>query len=230
MKPSLKLVFAILSMFMISWSCNKTQAPPCSGNCAPITATGIVINKQTGAPANGVTITLYWYNRQSIIGYQETITTATSGSDGSFNIPATIDTSYFNRNYFLSVKAEKNSDYMIIDDGTRQDYRIYSYQPAMFQNLQLDVYRKANLTLKWHKKTTENYTGFTVYYYNVAENTPRNAYNATAPATGEKTVETPADIFTKIQVVKTLANGSNITTIDSIKCSSTTTNVYDINF
>jgi len=48
--------------------------------------------------------------------------------------------------------------------------------------------------------------------------------------TSELNIETVADIYTKLQTQKTLPDGSVISTIDSVICTTASTGIIDVNF
>ena len=61
-------------------------------------------------------------------------------------------------------------------------------------------------------------------------------YNVQSPQevidrnTNELNVETVADVYTKIKTVKAFANGTSTITLDSVKCTTNSTSIYDVTF
>lgn len=227
------VTFLIFSLFTAS--CKK-QAPACTGNCGTINANGEVVNKLTNTSAAGVPVSLNWVKFVGVFSQREVITTVNSKSDGTFNFTSNVDTTYFSRGYFLSLNVGSNKEYIILGYSGLIDTSTYSFDQNAFQNVRLEVYKKATLKINLHRTQTDNFQSFSISHSNMEKNFYLYDYNIQSPQefidgnTNELNVSTVADVFTKIRVMKTLNNGSVTTTIDSVKCTANKTNTYDVNF
>lgn len=230
---NLLLTFLIFSLFTAS--CEK-QAPPCTGNCGTINASGNVINKLTNGIAAGVPVSLNWVKFVGGFSQSEVITTVNSKSDGTFNFTANVDTTYLSRGYFLLLKVNSNKEYIILGYSGLIETRAYSFDQTAFQNIQFEVYKKATLKIKLHRTLTDDFQSFSISHSNVDNYFYLYDYNiqspqeVTDPNSKEINVSTVANVFTKIRIIKTSGNGTVNTTIDSIKCTTDVANTYDVNF
>jgi hypothetical protein len=234
MKLTYKILLIILSVSFLVNSCKK-QAPACTGNCKTINANGSVVNKLTTTSASGVPVSLSWVKFVGGFSQSEVIATVNSKTDGSFNFTSNIDTSYFSRGYFLSLSVGKSNNYIILGYSGLIETRIYSFDQNAFQNKQFEVYKKANLKIKLHRTLNDNFQSYAITHSNVSNDFLYD-YNVQSPQevidrnTSELTVVTVADVYTKIKTVKAFANGTSIITLDSVKCTSNSTSIYDITF
>lgn len=235
MKRTYIILLALLTFSFLINSCKK-QAPACTGNCGTINANGDVINNLTSTSASGVPVSLSWVKFVGGFSQSEVITTVNSKSDGSFNFTSNVDTSYFSRGYFLSLSVGSNKEYIILGYSGLIETRTYSFDKNAFQNIQLEVYKKAILKIKLHRTQSDNFQSFSIAHSNVVDDVYLYDYNVQSPQEvidmnkSEIDVSTVADVFTKIRVIKTLNNGTVNTTIDSVKCSANTPGTYDVNF
>lgn len=235
MKNTYKLLLLISIIFFFTNSCKK-RVPFCSGNCETINATGKVINKLTATNAAGVPVSLSWVKFVGIFSQSQLITTTNSKSDGTFNFNATIDTSFFKQGYFLSLHVNSNNEYIILGYSGVVSTRAYSFDRNVFQGIQLEVYKKANLKIILNRIENDNFQSFSISHSNISEHLFIYDYNVQSPQEvidrnqKELNIQTVADVFTRIKVVKTLSNGVSNTIIDSVKCTTSSTNVYNINF
>jgi hypothetical protein len=234
MKLTYKILLIILSVSFLVNSCKK-QAPACTGNCETINANGRVVNKLTTTSASGVPVSLSWVKFVGGFSQSEVIATVNSKTDGSFNFTSNIDTSYFSRGYFLSLSVGKSNNYIILGYSGLIETRIYSFDQNAFQNKQFEVYKKANLKIKLQRTLNDNFQSYAITHSNVSNDFLYD-YNVQSPQevidrnTSELTVVTVADVYTKIKTVKAFANGTSIITLDSVKCTSNSTSIYDITF
>lgn len=234
MKLTYKILLAIIFVSFFISSCKK-QAPVCTGNCAPINANGNVVNKLTGTSAAGVPVSLNWVKFVGSLSHREVITTVNSKADGSFNFTSNIDTTYFSKGYFLSLSVGQGNGYIILGYSGLIETRTYSFDLNAFQSKQFEVYKKANLKIKLRRVLNDNFQSYAITHSNV-DNFFLYDYNVQSPQevidrnTSELNVTTVADVFTKIKTVKTFANSTSTTTLDSIKCTANATSIYDVTF
>ena len=181
-------------------------------------------------------VSLSWVKFVGGFSQSEIIATVNSKSDGTFNFTSNVDTTYFNKGYFLSLSVGSNNEYLILGYSGVIETRAYSFDPNAFQGVQLEVYKKANLKLTLHRTQTDSFQSFSISHSNVVNDFFIYDYNVQSPQEvidrniSEINVSTVADVFTKIRVIKTLANGSSTITLDSVKCTTNSTSIYDITF
>ena len=235
MKLTYKILLTVISVSIFINSCKK-QAPVCTGNCGTINANGNVINKLTNTSASGVPVSLSWVKFVGGFSQSEVIATVNSKTDGSFNFTSNVDTTYFSKGYFLSLSVGSNNDYMILGYSGIIETRIYSFDPNAFQTKQFEVYKKANLKIRLHRTLNDNFQSYAITHSNVMDNFFLYDYNVQSPqevidkGTSELNVVTVADVYTKIKTVKTFANGTSTITLDSLKCTTNSTSIYDVTF
>jgi len=229
-----KILLTLLLFSIFINSCKK-RAPICTVNCGTINVNGNVINKLTTTNASGVPVSLSW--AKSVAGFRqsEVITTVNSKADGSFNFTSNIDTTYFSRGYFLSLSVGKSNDYIVLGYSGIVETRTYSFDQNAFQNQQFEVYKKANLKISLRRILNDNFQSYAISHSNVT-NFFMYDYNVQSPQevidrnTSEINIETVADVYTKIKTVKKFANGTSTVTLDSVKCTTSSTSNYDIAF
>ena len=234
MKNTYKVLLTLLLVSVFINSCNK-QAPVCTGNCGTINANGSVVNKLTTTSVSGVPVSLSWVKFVGGFSQSEVIATINSKADGSFNFTSNIDTTYFSKGYFLSLSVGKSNDYLILGYSGVIETRTYSFDQNAFQTKQFEVYKKANLKIRLHRTLNDNFQSFAITHSNVTDFFLYD-YNVQSPQevidrnTNELNVETVADVYTKIKTVKAFANGTSTITLDSVKCTTNSTSIYDVTF
>ncbi len=235
MKLAYKILLPVLAVSFFINSCKK-QAPVCTGNCETINANGTVVNKLTNASAAGVPVSLSWVTFIGGFAQSEIIATVHSKTDGSFNFTSNIDTTYFSKNYFLSLSVGSSNDYIILGYSGLIETRTYSFDQNAFQDKQFEVYKKASLKIRLHRTLTDNFQSYVITHSNVEDNFFLYDYNVQSPQEvidkniSEINVATVADVYTRIATAKTFANGTSTTTLDSVKCTTNSTSIYDVIF
>jgi hypothetical protein len=215
MKLADKILLPVLAVSFFMNSCEK-HAPVCTGNCVAINANGSVINKLTTTSAAGVPVTLSWVTFSGIFSQSVLISKLPSKTDGSFNFTSHIDTSYFSRGYYLSLNVGSSNEYIILTYSGLIRTNAYSFDQNAFQNIQFEVYKKANLKIKLHRTLNDNFQSYVITHSNVVDNFFLYDYNVQSPQevidknTSEIDVATVADVYTKIKTTKTFANGTCI--------------------
>jgi|SRR5450631_398004 len=235
MKLADNILLPVLAVSFFINSCQK-HAPVCTGNCVTINANGSVVNKLTTTSAAGVPVTLSWVKITGIFNESQLISKLYSKTDGSFDFTSHIDTTYFSKGYSLSLNVGSSNEYIILGYSGLIETRTYSFDQNAFQNIQFEVYKKANLKIKLHRTLNDNFQSYAITHSNVVDNDFLYDYNVQSPQevidknTSEIDVATVADVYTKIKTTKTFANGTSTVTLDSVKCTSNSTSVYDVSF
>jgi len=234
MKFTYKILLTLITVSIFTNSCKK-QAPVCKGNCGTINANGSVVNKLTTTSASGVPVSLSWVKFVGGFSQSEVIATVNSKTDGSFNFTSNIDTTYFSKGYFLSLSVGKGNEYIILGYSGFIETRTYSFDQNVFQAKQFEVYKKANLKIKLNRTLNDNFQSYEITHSNVTDFFLYD-YNVQSPQevidrnTSELNIATVADVYTKIKTVKTFVNGTSIITLDSVKCTTSSTSIYDVTF
>jgi hypothetical protein len=234
MKHGYKILLILLLVSTLINSCKK-YAPPCTRNCGTINANGTVVNKLTNTSAEGVPVSLCWVKFVGIFTQSEIIGTVNSKADGSFNFTSNIDTTYFSKGYFLSLSVGESNAYIILGYSGLIETSTYFFDQNAFQTKQFEVYKRANLKIRLHRTLNDNFKSYKISHSNVT-GFFLDDYNVGSPQevidrnTSELNVATVADVYTKIKTVKTFANGTSTTTLDSVKCTTSSTTIYDITF
>ena len=232
---TIKPLLVALSGFLLFIPCKK-EAPPCTGSCRTINANGQVINKLTNASASDVPVSLSWVKFVGGFSQFEVITTVRSKSDGTFSFTSTVDATYFTRGYFLGLNVGSNNEYIVLGYSGMIEARAYSYDPNTFQNIQFEVYKKANLKIRLHRTQNDSFASFSISHSNVGNDVFIYDYNVQSPQEvidqnkSEININTVANVYTRIKVVKSFSNGTSNMSLDSVKCSANSTSLYDVNF
>jgi hypothetical protein len=235
MKHVYKILLTVLLSSIFINSCKK-HAPVCTGNCGTINANGSVVDKLTTTNASGVPVSLRWVKFVGGFFQSEVIATVNSKTDGSFNFTSNIDTTYFSKGYFLSLSVGSSNNYIILGYSGVIETRTYSFDQNAFQTKQFEVYKKANLKIRLHRTSNDNFQSYAITHSNVIDNFFLYDYNVQSPQevidrnTSELNVVTVADVYTKIKTAKTFANGTSTITLDSLKCTTNSTGIYDVTF
>jgi hypothetical protein len=226
----IKLVLLYLTCLLIT-SCKK-QTLICEGNCYSLNIKGNVINGITNKNESNVPLIVEQLKpNTSIITSFKTVKDFVSGPNGSFNVFADIDSTMFEKRYYLRIMMKKNDNFLTLPIRGEENY-LYDIKSKSFDSLNIVVYPKANLKINLNRTQNDNFQSFSVSYY--FKNSPEfNAYYISSPneiIKKEVIVPTSTDIFTKIIITKRDLNGVNTQKIDSIKCVKNKENIYNIDY
>lgn len=222
----------LLSLLSILISCKK--APQCSGSCEDINSNGRVINKLTNTGAPNVPVTLIWLKDRGGIFNDEIIKKVLSKADGSFDFTSSIDTTYFSRGYRLALKVNDSKNFKILGYSGVINIISDTYNSNAFINTLFDVYKKAKLQININRTLNDNFINYQVQYSNVSDFFLNAYYLESSQSIHVKNktidIETVADIFTKIRVEKTFADGTKSVVVDSVKCTNSSNTIYNVTF
>ncbi len=229
-KPKTFFMIKILFLFLIASliiSCKKNS---CTGNCGEIQISGQVIDTSTNKGLANVPIQVYWQKSGFCISCNKiNVTNSKTSNEGNFNFSATVDKDRF-KNYFLFVEAAIPNGYIHSYSKTeRVEYDYLSEYDPQVSNLRFVMYPKANLSIKVVKNQNDNFNFFDVKY----TYSPTSIGIFNPPGTFSDTtfsVETSANIFTKIEWRKGYGFGQTKNFADSIKCSPVSNNSFTINY
>jgi hypothetical protein len=232
-KYSISILLITILIFVFN-SCQKNQ-PVCTGNCANINLRGMVYLKTTGTGMSNIPVEVNWFIKSICIGCTSyKVVSGTSANDGSFNLNATIDTSY-SKNYFLSVRVPADTNYICfpLNGGTKfSEIRFYDFNSLLLQNIKFEFYPKTFLTINLHRTQTDSFKYFSVDHY-FTNDFGSGDFLITGQQFATDTslkVITASDIFTKIAWGKTVTGGQSNQQIDSLICTRTGSNIFNINY
>lgn len=218
-----------LLLTFILFSCKK-QPLVCTGNCYSLNINGKVVNMLTNTPAPNVPLVVERVKFTGLVSSSQLVQSFNSDNAGIFNTTPIIDSTMFSNGYFLSIKVINNNDYMELPD--RGENRLYDLTSNTFQNLNISVYPKTNLTIRLNRNQTDNFQYFSISYYFI-DNQEFFPFSILSPQDIAKTeivVPTTTDLYTKIRVTKRNSSGVSMSTIDSIKCIKNLSNIFTVNF
>ncbi|MFI5128555.1 MAG: hypothetical protein ACHQFX_01130 [Chitinophagales bacterium] len=244
-----KLLYAVLLVVIcgiVVVSCRK-KLPKCANNCVPITISGSIYDKTNGAPFSNVPVSAVFYLNGSCpgsgCGTSYEVASGVSKPDGSFSLAATIDTSFFT-DYHLTVSIPQDSNYICISDYIGSNiagFAIYDFTPAAFQNINFEFYPKTTLTLRIHRTQTDSWQLFLVDHHFKSQINHGGIVNiiqiglSHLSITGHQnavdsfiTFRSVADTYSKINWVKKTNSIILQEFNDSLKCTRTGPNIYDI--
>lgn len=223
--------FLLILIFFLITSCKK-QTLVCDGNCYSLNIKGNTINGITNQNEPNVPIIVEQIKpNTSIITSFKTVKDFISGPNGSFNVFVDIDSTMFEKRYYLRIMMKKNDDFLALPIRGEQNY-LYEINSKSFDSLNIIVYPKANLKINLNRTQNDNFQSFSVRYY-FKNSSEFNAYYISSPneiIKKEVIVPTSTDIFTKIIITKRDLNGVNTQKIDSIKCVKNKENIYNIDY
>ena len=241
-KP-LYAVLLVVICGIVAVSCRK-KLPKCANNCVPITISGSIHDKTNGAPFSNVPVSVVFYRTTfcSLCGTSYEVASGVSKPDGSFSLAATIDTSFF-REYYLTVRIPLDSNY-ISSEGTGAAFvekAFFDFTPAAFQNIDFGFYPKTTLTLRIHRTQTDSWQLFLVDHHFKSEINYGGIVNiiqlglSHLSITGQQNAvdsviifRSVADTYSKINWVKKTNSIIIQEFNDSLKCTRTGPNIYDI--
>jgi hypothetical protein len=184
----------------------------------------------TNTPAPNVPLVVERVKFTGLVSSSQLVQSFNSDNAGIFNTTPILDSTMFNNGYFLSIKVINNNYYMELPD--RGENRLYDLTSNTFNNLNISVYPKTNLTIKLNRNQTDNFQYFSISYYFI-DNQEFFPFSILSPQDIAKTeivVPTTTDLYTKIRVTKRNSSGVSMSTIDSIKCIKNLSNIFTVNF
>jgi hypothetical protein len=238
MKP-IQIILLTLTTILLS-SCELLFNLPdeekilvCESNCYSLNMKGAVIDKTTNSGIKDIQVNLNWTKPMCIFCPDNNIYTGTTDNSGNFNISNSIDTTYFQNEFHLSLSIPKNNDYIVVPLGN--DFGIYSLTESMLKNVTFELYPKAELKIITERVETDNMTTFIVEHYFCKGITYGDVINSKgnagfgSPLNDTRITETSANIKTYIRWTKSFGN-QKIEKVDSIICQKGKENIYTIRY
>lgn len=233
----MKYIFkASLFLFLgsIFFSCKKNQ-PACKGNCVDIALDGKFYVKTTGKGLANVPVEVTWFKKgvlPGIVSYK--VASGNTANDGSFHFNSTIDSSFF-ENYALSVRAPADTNYISLQAEGGSDFneiKFFNLDVNGMRNMNFEFYPKTFLTINLHRTENDGFEYFSVEHTFVNKIQYQDYILTGQQTAGDTilTVPTSTDIFTKIIWTKIIGLGQSIEKTDSLVCTKTGPNVFNINY
>jgi hypothetical protein len=233
------IILFIVGLFVFTGSCRKDLGA-CRGNCAGIHFSGIVYDKTTGQALANQHIAVNLYRSAYCIGctvYK--VAAGTTGANGHFIFDTKFDSTLM-RDYYLSVNIPAPENYILNAEPVGPGIQSYAVTAnTRFYNLDSTV-AMANINAGFYPKTLLH-----INLHRTATNVPLNPYltldftfdqqrsgwgilesNSNKDTT--LTINTAANIFTKITASSLISPSNVISVIDSIKCMKNANNAIDI--
>lgn len=222
----IKVLFLCLIISLII-SCKKNT---CNGDCREIHISGRVVDTSNNKGLANVPIQIYWQDRGFCISCSKmNVSNSKTNNQGNFDFVVTVDKERF-KNDFLYVEAAIPNGYIHSYSKTERfeyDY-VTEYDPEV-SGLRFVMYPKANLLIKLVKNQNDNFNFFDVQY--TYSPTSIGIFHPSGTFTDTTfSVETSANIYTKIEWRKGYGFGQTKNFIDSIKCSPASNNNFTINY
>jgi hypothetical protein len=211
-----KLQWILLFVIFVFYnSCIKYK---CEGNCEKVTFKGRVFDATTNEGFNNIQVRAIWSNQNQSYLYPEVASTRTS-SNGSFEMSVKINPTGFD-NKTLSFQFEAPAGYETRGnlDGNDfySDISFYDYNASAFQQINFALYPVTEAKIKLVRTQVDSVSAFYMEYsFNNEYPTRFGDLFNNMPQNVEYTIQTSADIYTKIKLVKRLVSGTTITTYDS---------------
>jgi hypothetical protein len=249
MVPYLKYLLTIAFISGIIFclhSCRKEKLSNCSGNCSELIIAGLIYDKTTNIPLSNQNINVSLHqNPGCLICSNPDIISGKTGKDGRFRLTTEFDTTLLRDNYLI-VSSPIPANYLLYPEpigpltpaNTVQSSSIVFYSldstainndSASISNIHFGIYPMAPLHMNFHRSNAaiafqtldleinfdDKNMGWGFYITNTNRDTTL-------------TINTAANIFTKITSVKYISPSNIISQTDSIKCVVNGNNNIDI--
>jgi hypothetical protein len=222
------------------YSCKK-HLPPCSGNCAAVVFSGMVYDKTSNQPLSNQNLTINLYqNSYCIICSSYKLASGKSGDDGHFLFNTEIDTTLL-KTYHIGFNVSVTSNYILnaepVGPGisqypTSSSISFYSIDRIAMQNLNFGFYPKTLLHINLHRITPiiPQYPTLDLEFSFDNQLSIWGLAQSNNNKDTTLTINTTANIFTRIISRKFISTTNVISNTDSIKCTTTGNNSIDISY
>ena len=239
MVPYLKYLLTIAFISGIIFclhSCRKEKLPNCSGNCSELIIAGLIYDKTTNIPLDNQNVKVSLHqNTGCLICSNPEMVSGKTGKDGRFRLTTVFDTTLLRDNYLI-VYSPIPANYLLFPEpvgpltpaNTVQSSSIVFYSldstainndSASISNIHFGIYPMALLHMNFHRSNTA--TEFPTLDVNINfddQNMDWGFYMTNTNKDTTLTINTAANIFTKITSVKYISPSNIISQTDSIKC------------
>jgi len=219
-------------------SCRK-ELPACTGNCSTIVFSGMIYDKTTSQPLSGQSVDVILHqNTYCLICSTFKVVSGKSDANGRFRMSKMMDTTLFNDNYLL-VAVPIPDNYLeypepvgpgiIRDKPEYSNIRIDSFNLTAMGNLTFGFYPKTLLHINMHRTTPLilQYRDITLEFEFDKKLSGWGLEQLNTNQDTSLTINTSANIFTKITTRKFVDTSTVISKTDSIKCKLSNNNTMD---
>lgn len=232
----------IIACLPFLFSTCKKDLPPCKGQCADVVFAGVVYDKTSGDPLNSqeVTVNLF-HNPGCLFCTSYKVTTGKTGGDGHFLLNTSFDTSLLS-DYHLNISVPVPPNYLqyvqpvgpgiVADNKAYASLQFYYLDQDSLHHLSFGFYPKTLLHINLHR-TTSIVAAYPTVSLEFQFDGKSSIWGIEQRSTNKDTtitVNTSANIFTKIIALKQTAETTVATSIDSVRCSLLGNNTIDITY
>jgi hypothetical protein len=230
----LGLIFITLLCSACDLLCNNhDKIITCDSNCYEFEVSGTIVDKTTNSGIKNIPLKLHWIKPGCWFCSEKLINKVKSNGNGDFYFISLIDTSYFSKDYGLSLSFPENKDY-IVPGYTYET--IYSIKDTSLRKITFNVYPKAQLQIQMERVENDVFDELLVehhfvdnygYVDKMIRRTGDGQYNH--PLNETFTTETSSDIKTYIICTKIVKSVKTIQ-VDSIVCKKDQINIYKLRY
>lgn len=207
----------------------------CDGsNCYDITIGGSITDKSNQKVRQDIPVTLTWMNPVFAESTESVIDVQHCDLQGAFAFANSIDTTNFNKGYFLKISIPQNANYLAYPKGNA--YSAYSTRDLnALKSLPYEVFTRTTLQIVLVREKNDALESMSVCHYfrkdmGYTDRTITKTGNTfNYPLNATLSVETAAGIKTYISWTKKVY-GTTTTYNDSIICSANRSNYYQLKY
>ncbi|HVK97096.1 MAG TPA: hypothetical protein VM368_04720 [Flavisolibacter sp.] len=242
MKQTLKIPGIIFLIALISTSltsCIKKKLE-CEQNCANVNFAGKIINKATNTPIQGHEVSASLYrNQRCLLCPAKKVGSGRTNNNGMFSFSAEIDTTVFNDSH-ITVSVKTPSGFLLYPEpvgpglsNERQfsSIQFYNFEPVEKANMKFEFYPAVLLTIQLHRSSAispQRHLGLEFSFDQKTSIWGLIERDSNADTT--LTINTSANMLTRIISRKFNSQNSLITRIDSIFCFPNGSNTISIDY
>jgi hypothetical protein len=234
-----KIHFLFIGFLAVFTSCKK-ELPTCKGNCSEVIFSGLIYDKTSNQPLGNRDIKIDLSPNGYCIGcVHYKIASGKSSNSGSFSFSKVFDTTLLTKNHIgvnVSVpnnyiqNAEPVGPGLTPDNNSWSSVSFYNMNLVAMRNLSFGFYPKTLLRINLHRTTQvtsqNNHLGLEFEFDGKS-----SIWGLMLRPTNKDTtltINTTANIFTKIKTFLELSPTNYNRTLDSIKCRLNTNNSIDV--
>jgi hypothetical protein len=235
-------ISASLLVLVLCGSCHKTLGP-CTGNCQILHFTGIAVDAGNQKPLANLSVKVYVHGQTNcLICGPITVVSGTTKADGTFDLTATIDTSTVPLQ-FCSVSVQAPANYIVYagplalggvsDPAFNNLDMALSIDSAGTSYEEFDFFQAILLTLRLHRTAAilPSEPFLSLSFTLSASSTSILELNET-PSNADTvlTLNTGANVFTRINYGEFLTDSTKESLTDSIRCVPGANNSIEISY
>jgi hypothetical protein len=222
------LFLVIAALYLVS--CSKDN-DKCVGECATVTISGQVVDTPILKGISNIPVKIYLRSGGPGIGVvTKDIALTTSDKQGNFAITVSIDKSLFPR-YQLYIEPVLSETYISSFYPGANNYKNFEQYQSEISNLRFTLHPKAILKIELRNTQNQTFNDFSLSYSYSTTLVGRFDHYGLPPLRDTiLSMETAANIYTRIFWSKTYSPGQTSYFSDSITCNATGNNTYVLNY